>query len=299
MTRGEFARVRSHSQMRSTVQPALRNALVTSRSRALFREEFSEHSTLMPRRKWTRSELLQVLELYFRTPFGRLHRSNPEIIELAHRIGRTPSAVAMKAVNFASCDKELQARGIRGMRNASAADKTLFGEFLESPEKYLQELEGLEKEPRPAIVESTIADDFPAGRNVEISATSRRGHAFFRSAVYANFDGRCAMSGLRVPSLLTASHIVPWKAAEKLRCDPRNGLLLSALHDRAFDRGLLSVDANFHILASRALKKYRTDEFCTLALLALNGMPLRMPKRAKFLPSREALEYHRDVVFQK
>ena len=52
-------------------------------------------------------ELLLTLHLYCRTPFGKLHQTNPEIIKLAQIIGRTPSAVAMKACNFASLDPAL------------------------------------------------------------------------------------------------------------------------------------------------------------------------------------------------
>jgi predicted restriction endonuclease len=90
---------------------------------------------------------------------------------------------------------------------------------------------------------------------------------------------------------------VPWKTEARLRCDPRNGLLLSALHDRAFDRGLLTVDADLRIVVSTALKKVRADEFCATTLVALHGQPLRFPRRIKFQPSREALEYHRTVIF--
>ena len=64
-----------------------------------------------PRRAWRREELLLALRLYFHTPFGRLHRGNPEILRLAKDLGRTPSAVAMKASNFASLDPGLAARG--------------------------------------------------------------------------------------------------------------------------------------------------------------------------------------------
>ena len=53
---------------------------------------------------WTRDPLLIALRLYMRTPFGRLHGRNPEIIHLATKIDRTPSALAMKACNFASLD---------------------------------------------------------------------------------------------------------------------------------------------------------------------------------------------------
>ncbi len=49
----------------------------------------------MPKRnEWTRDQLLLALRLYMRTPFGRLHGKNPEIIALAKTIGRTPDALA-------------------------------------------------------------------------------------------------------------------------------------------------------------------------------------------------------------
>jgi hypothetical protein len=255
----------------------------------------------MARRDWTRPELLQVLEFYFRTPFGRLHRTNSEILQLARRIGRTPSAVALKAVNFASCDEQLRARGIRGMSNSSAADRTFICAVFSSARALFDGASKIAPSDFPSISskEPEIADDFPKGIDVKVTASSRRGHSFFRRSVYTNFEGRCAMTGLRVPSLLTASHIVPWNCGESLRCDPRNGLLLSALHDRAFDRGLLTIDPDLRILASRALSQFEKDEFCLVSLLSLDGVPLRLPRHPKFLPSQEALAYHRSEIFIK
>ena len=66
---------------------------------------------------WTRDELILAINLYCKLPFGRLHRSNPEVIHLAELIGRTPSSIAYKLVNFASLDPSLQARGIKGASN--------------------------------------------------------------------------------------------------------------------------------------------------------------------------------------
>ena len=40
---------------------------------------------------WTRDETLVAFNLYCRTPFGRLHARNQEIIELASALGRTPT----------------------------------------------------------------------------------------------------------------------------------------------------------------------------------------------------------------
>ena len=89
----------------------------------------------MPRKNWSRNELLIAFNLYCRTPFGQLHRGNPEIISLASSIGRTPSAVAMKLVNFASFDPVNQAREVRGLSNASRADRQIWDEFNSNPER--------------------------------------------------------------------------------------------------------------------------------------------------------------------
>lgn len=72
---------------------------------------------------WRREELILAFDLYCRLAFGKMHRNNPAVIELADLIGRTPSAVAMKLVNFASLDEAHQSRGVKGLSNASSADR--------------------------------------------------------------------------------------------------------------------------------------------------------------------------------
>lgn len=66
-------------------------------------------------KNWLRDELIVAFNLYCRIPFGKIHKANPDIIILAKNIGRTPSAVAMKMVNFASLDpfhKKTKYKGI-------------------------------------------------------------------------------------------------------------------------------------------------------------------------------------------
>ncbi|MEC7264717.1 MAG: HNH endonuclease, partial [Bacteroidota bacterium] len=43
-------------------------------------------------RLWTRNELILAINLYCKLPFGRLHKTNPEVIHLANLINRTPSS---------------------------------------------------------------------------------------------------------------------------------------------------------------------------------------------------------------
>lgn len=247
---------------------------------------------------WTREQTLIALEYYFRTPFGRLHSKNPEIIALAKQIGRSPGALALKLCNFASCDPKLASRGISGMSHCSKLDRELFHQFLDAPEQALEEITAINEPVKPASDASeSVSDTFPVGEDVPSQTTFRRGQTFFRQALYSNYAGRCVISGMQVPALLTASHIIPWKVDPKRRCDPRNGLLLSALHDRAFDRGYISLSDELEVLVSPALELEPSCEFTKAGLLDFAGRRLSLPETLKFAPSEEALAYHRSEVF--
>lgn len=248
---------------------------------------------------WTREETLIALDYYFRTPFGRFHQHNPEIISIAGKIGRTPSAVAMKLCNLASCDPQLAQRGIRGLGNASQLDRELFAQLLQNPETILADLSEADTTLERTAEESepVAVAKFPTGEDLLVQAKVRRGQRFFRQALYTNYAGRCVISGIRTPALLTASHIIPWYKDKDRRCDPRNGLLLSAFHDRAFDRGYLTVSADLKVVLSPALGDEPDSEFTRAGLHALAGQSLRLPENLKFAPSAEALEYHRTEIF--
>lgn len=71
----------------------------------------------------------------------------------------------------------------------------------------------------------------------------RIGQGPFRRALEKQWNHCCALTGIAHRELLRASHIVPWSCSNDIeRLDPENGLLLSALWDAAFDRGLVSFD---------------------------------------------------------
>ena len=70
------------------------------------------------------------------------------------------------------------------------------------------------------------------------------------------WDRRCPMTGITEPELLRASHIVPWAdCTDTQRLDVHNGLLLSALWDAAFDRGLVSSADDGAVLANPKLSE--------------------------------------------
>lgn len=88
-----------------------------------------KRGAIMSSNRWTPDQLKLAFHLYCQLPFGKLHSRNSEITELAQLIGRTPSAVAMKLVNFASLDPAITSTGRRGLGNASHADRSVWDEF--------------------------------------------------------------------------------------------------------------------------------------------------------------------------
>jgi len=83
----------------------------------------------MPRKNWRRDELILAFNLYCKTPFGRIHIRNPEIIALAKLLGRTPSAVSWKLANFARLDPSLRARQIKGASHGGFTEIEVWEEF--------------------------------------------------------------------------------------------------------------------------------------------------------------------------
>lgn len=106
---------------------------------------------------------------------------------------------------------------------------------------------------------------------------------------------RCCITGLATPELLIASHIVPWHTDQANRVNPRNGLLLSALHDRAFDSGLITIAEDMTVRVGSGLAN-ETDRFFAQAIGAYDGRSIKLAQ--KFQPKREFLEYHREEVFR-
>jgi predicted restriction endonuclease len=99
---------------------------------------------------------------------------------------------------------------------------------------------------------------------------------------------------LAVPKLLVASHIVPWRDDASNRLNPKNGLCLSMLHDKAFDVGIITITENMTVMVSRKQTSIE-DCFFDSALLAYDGKNIALPE--KFSPHNDFLTYHRQHIF--
>ena len=252
---------------------------------------------------WSREELILAINLYCKTTFGRLHNHNPDIKELAQLLGRTPSSLTWKLVNFASLDPSLKARGIKGASNASKLDNEIWNEFYHDWENLAFESEAL----LASLKEENIENKFL--NNLSISSTligkerlqmvkTRVNQAFFRKTILASYNNTCCITGINVPEFLIASHIIPWAEDKGKRMNPSNGLCLNALHDKAFETGLLAVTPAYKIKISEKLLKADTkDSITNVYFENYHNKSINLPKR--FLPDPEFLDKHYSERFQK
>ncbi len=252
----------------------------------------------MPRREWTREELIVAFNLYCKIPFGRIHIRNPLIIELAQAIGRTPSALSWKLANFARLDPALQKRNIVGAAHGAKAEVEIWNEFGSDWEKRTFESERLFARITGHGKElEDGAEVFPEGKTREAMIRTRVNQGFFRAAVLAAYGSSCCITGCSIPELLNASHIVPWAVDVKNRTNPRNGLCLNAIHDRAFDCGLLTVMPNLKVRISPKAKRKSPDVGTCELLLRYEDVSISLPRR--FAPEPEFLRYHNEEIFLK
>lgn len=249
---------------------------------------------------WTPEQVKLAFHLYCQLPFGRLSRGNPEIVALAKLIGRTPSAVALKLTNLASLDPAITASGRKGMSNVSKLDRAIWNEFHADWEGLVLESSrirtDLEKTADGTVVTGLateeLIDDFTGETRSQI-IQQRIGQSFFRRAVLSSYGNRCCITGLSEPRLLLASHIVPWSQNKANRLNPSNGLCLSALYDRAFDQGLITLDADWRVVLSAQLKQ--PDQSLQYFFHSVEGREISLPER--FRPDAALMQQHREQIF--
>jgi len=153
----------------------------------------------------------------------------------------------------------------------------------------------------PRTISSKLIAHFDISKEGEDKASltkQRKGQDYFRRMILANYGGRCALTGIDIPQLLLASHIIPWadKTHKKDRLNPCNGICLSALYDKAFDKGLITVSPdNYTVQLSSALREYESQDYFDKHFGIIEGLSISLPKEYK--PNRDFLAYHKDNVF--
>lgn len=243
----------------------------------------------MKRKIWTREETIVAFNVYCKIPFKDSNKSHPIIIKYANIIGRSPSALNMKIGNLGRLDPELKKRGISGLVNGSKLEERVWNEFHGSWDHLAYESEIIIAELQGKKVEETLdIENLPKGLDKERIVKTRVNQSFFRSSVLSSYDSTCCITGIKIPELLIASHIVPWKENIE-RTNPQNGICLNNLHDKAFDKGLISINTDYNIVISKYLLEYEKESHIQY-FSQFNNKKINLPD--KFFPKKQFLEHH-------
>lgn len=251
---------------------------------------------------WSHEELILAFNLYLKLPFGKLHTRTPEVQELATLTGRSVNSIAIRLTNFASCDPYHQNRGVKGMVGGIKQCQPIWDEFALSRDSLLFESERILAEKETGSIEikykELLFDISELKGETKIREVKTRvNQNVFRQIVLANYNQRCAITGIDIPDLLFASHIIPWSKNEEERLNPENGICLSALYDTAFDKGLIGISEHYDIILSVKLNKYKNKEYFAKHFLPLESIKLNLPQ--KYLPNPKFLQWHLDTIFDK
>ncbi|MDQ0204125.1 HNH endonuclease [Pectinatus haikarae] len=251
---------------------------------------------------WNQEETILAFDLYCRTPFGRIGQSNPDIIKLAELLGRTPGAVSLKMSNLAHYDPELQKRHITAMAHGSKLDAEIFEKFSNNWTELIYQAQLIKAKLKKQRIEELFdirdIEKIPLGEYRDQIIKTRVGQYFFRMSVLNSYGNKCCITGLSNAKLLIASHIKPWADSNERteRTNPSNGLCLNALHDMAFDKGLITLDKDYHIIISSLIKDSAMDLKTRDWFMSYENAKIHLPD--KFLPGEKFIEYHNDIIFQ-
>jgi putative restriction endonuclease len=130
------------------------------------------------------------------------------------------------------------------------------------------------------------------GEDKQRYVKTRVNQNFFRAMILANYEGKCAITGIDISQMLYASHIIPWSQDVENRLNPTNGICLSAHFDTAFDKGLISFDNGYRLILNPILEDYQSKSYYAIWFKQFEGTELKLPYKAK--PGLKFLEWHRE-----
>lgn len=182
------------------------------------------------------------------------------------------------------------------------------GGFCSAAMKHLQRYQTFEPQ---EIEANAIADRLSDGKEVsnellehfditkegkdQVSKTKVRiGQAYYRKMIVSLYGGKCCITGLDLPKLLRASHIIRWADDKENRMNPENGLCLSGTYDLAFDQHLISFDEDYRMIVGKEISEHFTNTVTRDYFKKFIGKKIAMP--SKFLPNQVFLQAHRELL---
>ena len=214
-------------------------------------------------------------------------------------LGRSDNSAAIRLTNFAACDPYIINSGRKGMKAGIKVCLPVWEEFSYDRERLFNEAQRIKAHLQNKSIEETlqIKPEDLVGKERETIIRQRVNQTVFRTMVLSNYEERCAITGINIPELLVAGHIIPWAdSTSQQKLNPENGICLSSLYDKAFDQGLITISPDdYTVCLSSALREYETEEYYDWHFGSISGRKITMP--IEHQPNRDFLAYHRDRVF--
>lgn len=118
----------------------------------------------------------------------------------------------------------------------------------------------------------------------------------FKKTIPKIYNNSCCISEMKIESstnaqMIDACHIVPFSISNDDTIP--NGISLSPNLHRAFDRGLITINKDYIVRISPAVKE-NTSVF---SLSQFNGKTIILPEKISWFPSPEALQWHNKEIF--
>lgn len=261
--------------------------------------------------EWRRDELIEILDRYYRLKNQRIDYDSPqasaELLDLSDRLMCLPQGV-MRSVEgirqqmslFAKCETAGTTGG--SMTLLQEVWKT----FHHDPQELTGEISRIEMELNDDVTKNVVEgevsvdatdDSLTSYRTERIAECLQRvGQNLFREKVLAEYDEQCCLSHTRDPTLLVASHIVPWAADKASRMDPRNGLCLNTFFDRLYDQGLMTVTLQHRSKFSASLPLRIHDPDFVKFLTHYDDKEI-VEAEGYSWPRDEYLKYHLEHIF--
>ena len=197
--------------------------------------------------------------------------------------------------------RQHQNRGIKGLPNGKRQCQPIWDEFFHNKEAVIFKSEQALAHKENRVLEAKFKQSLFETKNLKgmskiIAVKSRVNQYVFRQMVLANYASQCAITGIDIPELLVASHIIPWAKSEKERLNPENGICLSPMFDKAFDKGLIGIDDRYRVVFSKDLKQNSKQKYFGKHFASAEKTTISKPE--KYQPKKEFLQFHMETIFR-
>ena len=116
--------------------------------------------------------------------------------------------------------------------------------------------------------------------------------AVFARAVKSNYRYKCCVTGISNADFLIASHIIPWSVDMNNRINPKNGLCLSVLLDKAFDKGYITFNDEYRLVVSSQIGEDELGQYIR------RFENYRIDTYGGELPRSDFIQWHRENIFK-